>query len=109
MLFSDDKNPNWQVVCRVDVCSRRSPLQVVVDDSEVLNIVHDSEFLGLHREFNNNNVLLANAPQLEIVYIPEMAKYRSGLERPENAFGSDSEETRLGDSLDDDARYTIQT
>jgi hypothetical protein len=45
VFFSDeDGDPDWKVVCRVDVRSRRSPLQFAVDDSEVLGIDHADDF-----------------------------------------------------------------
>jgi hypothetical protein len=66
-FFNDDSNPNWKVVCHVDVHSRKSLMQFAVDDSKVSNIGHDADFLGLRREFGNNNLVLGNAPDLEIV------------------------------------------
>jgi hypothetical protein len=73
VFFADnDSHRNWKVVCRVDVRSRRSALQFAIDDSDVLHIGRDADFVGLSREFGNNNVFHGVIPDPEVVYIPEM-------------------------------------
>jgi hypothetical protein len=85
-------DPNWKVVCRVDVHSRRSPLQFVVDDSEVLNIGRDAEFHGLNRDYGYNGVLPENAPEPEVVYIPERAKHGTTFQHVVENVGNGSDE-----------------
>jgi hypothetical protein len=75
VFFSDDDvDPNWKVVCKVDVRSRRALLQFAVDDSEGLNIGRDVEFDGLNREYGYSGVLPDNAPEPEVVYILDMVE-----------------------------------
>jgi hypothetical protein len=76
VFFADnDSHRNWKVVCRVDVRSRRSALQFAIDDSDVLHIGRDADFVGLSREFGNNNVFHGVIPDPEVVYIPEMRQW----------------------------------
>jgi hypothetical protein len=49
IFFSDEgRDREWKVVYRVDVRSRRSPLQFAVEYSVILNVGRDEDFKGLN-------------------------------------------------------------
>jgi hypothetical protein len=70
---TESGQPKWKVVCKVDVRSRRSPLQFTADESEVLNGGRDGDFEGLTAEYRNYDVVPGVVPDLETVYMPELS------------------------------------
>ena len=74
-----------------------------MDDSDVLGVGNDSHFHGLNKEFGNNAVMPGQVPEPEEVYMPDISISGPGNGRTEDAGGSDLEESRLGDSSEEDA------
>jgi hypothetical protein len=74
VFFSDkDGDPDWKVVCRVDVRSRRSPLQFAVDDNEVLGIGRDDDFQGLNRDYGDNCAVPGEVPEPQTVFVTDIS------------------------------------
>jgi hypothetical protein len=58
VIFSDERiDPEWKVVCPIDVHSRRSAVQFAIDESDILGIGRDADFEGLMQEFGNNGAV----------------------------------------------------
>jgi hypothetical protein len=69
VFFADEEgDQDWKIVCRIDVHSRRSLLHFVVDESDVLNIGRDADFVGL-----NTDVVPGEVPLLETVFMLELS------------------------------------
>jgi hypothetical protein len=92
VFFSDvEGDPEWKVVSRVDVRSRRSPLEFTADDSEVLSIGNDSDFDGLIWEYGENDVVPGEVPEPEDVFIPEVSHPKAGKPPPRETGERESE------------------
>jgi hypothetical protein len=89
-------------VCCVDVRSRRSLLQFVVDDNDVLGIGRDSEFKGLNREYGKSGEVPRKVPEVETVYIPKLINLEIELQGVGNGICIISKRNKLGDSSEEE-------
>jgi hypothetical protein len=82
VFFPEDcDHPQWKVVYRVDVRSRRTPLHFAVDKSEVLGIGRDADFDGFTRDYRNNVGVPGVVPDPETVYLPDSDMWTRPVQR----------------------------
>jgi hypothetical protein len=95
VLFLDEgRDREWEVVCRVDVRSRHSPLQFATDDSIILNVERNEDFEGLNTDYGNYNFIPREIPPPETIYLLEMSPHRQKADTAE----TDEEGRLAGDS-----------
>jgi hypothetical protein len=95
-----EENSAWKVVCHVDIRSRRSALQFAADENEAFGIGNDADYDALITDFGNDLEVPGEVFVPEQVYIPDMAVSGTSHVRCTESANSDSDESRLGDSLD---------
>jgi hypothetical protein len=74
VFFADEEGDHdLKIVCRVDVRSSRSPLHFAMDESDILNIERDVDFVGLNTDFGNYDIVPGEVPPPETVFMPELS------------------------------------
>jgi hypothetical protein len=74
VFFADEEGDrDWKIVCRLDIRSRRSPLHIAVDESDVLNSGRNADFVGLNTDFGNYDVVPGEVLPPETVFMLELS------------------------------------